>query len=506
MNNDLKITCPECNASFDAGDAFNAHLEKAQKEAENKYKSQLLKKQDEIKEIKKAESEKAAKEVEEKIKRFIEQAEKDKIKAQKEANAKAKAEAEKDKEDFIKLFKDQEKKKIEKEIKYDLEQKSKKVDSSKDKLIQELKEKTEKIQKEREIENARNKKQIEELASLNARTKSEIKGEVQEELIQDYLKRKFPEDIIQEVKKGARGPDCILTINYKGKKDIGKIYIESKDTKVWNEEWVKKLFNDMQTQGANNGIIISTCLPKDFDETSGFVNREANTITIIKMDYTSIHLTVNFIKSLLIYKERNAASTNLPEEVMKVWENVKSPNFQMPIRSIVNQIESFKKIFNKDIKDFNNSVANKERTLKQLENDLIRMISSFTKSVGEIFPQDLLSYNEENLLQENSSLKPINKNEKINIDLNLPKEFLDIIKINIHKDWTSLSTKTFAALKELNIVYVGDLISYKKNDLLKARNFGNKSLEELQKYMSIYDLNFGTKLLNWSVARLELDD
>jgi len=66
---------------------------------------------------------------------------------------------------------------------------------------------------------------------------------------------------------------------------------------------------------------------------------------------------------------------------------------------MVNQIENFSKIFKKDQKDFNNSLANKERTLKQLENDLIRMISSFTKSAGEIFPQDLLSYKDENLLE-----------------------------------------------------------------------------------------------------------
>ena len=100
----------------------------------------------------------------------------------------------------------------------------------------------------------------------------------------------------------------------------------------------------------------------------------------------------------VIFKERNAASTNLPEEIMKVWENVKSPNFQMPVRSIVDQIEIFKKIFNKDIKDFNNSLANKERTLKQLENDLVRMISSFTSSAGEIFPQDLLEHKDNKLI------------------------------------------------------------------------------------------------------------
>jgi len=519
MNNNLKITCPKCKATFDAGDAFNTHFENAQveakkqaeKDAEEKYKLKIEKQQEEIQAVKREESKKAAEEADKKIKTYIEQFEKDKIKAQKDAEAQAKIKAEKDKELFIKSFQEEQQKKIEKQIKDDLEQKSKKEELIKDKLIKELKEKNEKIQKEREIENERNKKQIEELVSLNNKTKSEIKGEVQEELIQDYLIRKFPEDIIQEVKKGARGPDCIFTINYKGKKDIGKIYIESKDTKSWNEEWVTKLFNDMQIQGADNGIIVSTCLPKDFDENSGFVNRQGNTITIIKMDYASIHITVSLIKSLLIFKKRNNTSANLPDEIMKVWENVKSPNFQMPVRSIVDQIEKFKKIFSKDVKDFNTSLANKEFTLKQLENDLIRMISSFTKSAGEIFPQDLLSYKDDYLLEESPSSKVINKKEEINkkkeivIKSDLSHDFLNIIKINIHKEW-SLSMRTFSALKDLDIIYVGDLISYDKNDLLKIRNFGNKSLEEITDYMATYDLNFGTNIKDWNLIRLSLDE
>ena len=418
MTNNFEITCPKCKASFNAEEAFKEHFEiekkkeivrikneetkKAQLEAAKKYETKIekyeeekLKKDKEFEKIKSEEIKKAQLEADKKIKVYLEQSEKEKLKEQKDAEKKAKDTAEKEKELFIKTFKADE----EKKIRDDVELKSKKEASNKDKIIQELKDQFEKTNKERSIENERNKKQIQELVSLNAKTKSEIKGEVQEELIQDYLKKRFPEDNIEEVKKGARGPDCILTINYKGKKNIGKIYIESKDTKIWNEEWVTKLFNDMQTQGASNGIIISTSVPKDFDEKSGFVNREGNTITIIKMDYAIIHITVSLIKSVLIMKERNANSQNLPEHVIKVWENVKSPNFQMPIRSIVNQIREFQKIFKKESKDFHNSTSNKERTLKQLENDLVRMITSFTKTAGEIFPQDLLEHTDDNLLE-----------------------------------------------------------------------------------------------------------
>ena len=66
--------------------------------------------------------------------------------------------------------------------------------------------------------------------------------------------------------------------------------------------------------------------------------------------------------------------------------------------------------------------------------------------------------------------------------------------------------RTFSALKDLDIIYVGDLISYDKNDLLKIRNFGNKSLEEITDYMATYDLNFGTNIKDWNLIRLSLDE
>jgi hypothetical protein len=43
MNNNLKITCPKCKATFDAGDAFNAHFENAQIENEKKLSSEMTK-------------------------------------------------------------------------------------------------------------------------------------------------------------------------------------------------------------------------------------------------------------------------------------------------------------------------------------------------------------------------------------------------------------------------------------------------------------------------------
>ena len=47
---------------------------------------------------------------------------------------------------------------------------------------------------------------------------------------------------------------------------------------------------------------------------------------------------------------------------------------------------------------------------------------------------------------------------------------------------------------------LGDLVAYNKNDLLKFRNFGKKSLTELEDLLKAMELNFGM-----DVAKYKLD-
>jgi len=75
---------------------------------------------------------------------------------------------------------------------------------------------------------------------------------------------------------------------------------------------------------------------------------------------------------------------------------------------------------------------------------------------------------------------------------------------DVHGEYGKLRYDINRLHQDAHIIHVGDLISYEKKDLLKARNFGNKSLEELTDYMSQYDLNFGTNIKDWNLIRLQL--
>ena len=54
-----------------------------------------------------------------------------------------------------------------------------------------------------------------------------------------------------------------------------------------------------------------------------------------------------------------------------------------------------------------------------------------------------------------------------------------------------LSVRALNCLKAADIETLGDLVAFNKNDLLKFRNFGKKSLTELEELVEIKNLAFG---------------
>ena len=55
----------------------------------------------------------------------------------------------------------------------------------------------------------------------------------------------------------------------------------------------------------------------------------------------------------------------------------------------------------------------------------------------------------------------------------------------------NLSVRALNCLKAANVETLGDLVHYNKNDLLKFRNFGKKSLSELEALLDTLNLSFG---------------
>ena len=64
-----------------------------------------------------------------------------------------------------------------------------------------------------------------------------------------------------------------------------------------------------------------------------------------------------------------------------------------------------------------------------------------------------------------------------------------------------LSVRALNCLKAAEVDTLGDLVSFNKNDLMKFRNFGRKSLTELEELVVLKGLNFGMDLTKYKLDK-----
>jgi len=64
-----------------------------------------------------------------------------------------------------------------------------------------------------------------------------------------------------------------------------------------------------------------------------------------------------------------------------------------------------------------------------------------------------------------------------------------------------LSVRALNCLKAAEVDTLGDLVSFNKNDLMKFRNFGKKSLTELEELVNVKGLHFGMDLTKYKLDR-----
>ena len=143
-------------------------------------------------------------------------------------------------------------------------------------LNEKLREEREKIQKatddkvelrlkEKEEQLEMLKKQLQEAQRKAEQGSMQLQGEVQELAIEEWLREKFPFDTIDEVKKGARGADCMQIVHTREHQNCGKIYYESKRTKDFQKSWIEKFKADMRDKGADIGVLVTEVMPSELD-------------------------------------------------------------------------------------------------------------------------------------------------------------------------------------------------------------------------------------------------
>ena len=76
-----------------------------------------------------------------------------------------------------------------------------------------------------------------------------------------------------------------------------------------------------------------------------------------------------------------------------------------------------------------------------------------------------------------------------------------LLKTKLTDSSLNLSVRALNCLKAADVETLGDLVQYNKTDLLKFRNFGKKSLSELDDFLERLNLSFGTDISKYKLDR-----
>ena len=161
----------------------------------------------------------------------------------------------------------------------------------------------------------------------------QLQGEVLELAIEDGLKRAFPLDAIDEVKKGARGGDIIQRVTSRAGQAAGVMLWESKRAKDWSPAWISKLKEDMRACGADVGVLVSmtTAVPKEWVAGQLFGLHEDVWVTSWS---AALQLAEVLRTGLLDVHKQRLISAGKGEKMEAVYDYLTSPQFAHKLKAV----------------------------------------------------------------------------------------------------------------------------------------------------------------------------
>lgn len=107
------------------------------------------------------------------------------------------------------------------------------------------------------------KKKLDEAKSQAEQGSMQLQGQVQELEILELLREFHPYDECTQSKTGSNAADILQIVRTASGAECGKIYYESKRTKSWSNDWIKKFKQDNVNTKADILVLVTNALPKD---------------------------------------------------------------------------------------------------------------------------------------------------------------------------------------------------------------------------------------------------
>jgi len=137
--------------------------------------------------------------------------------------------------------------------------------------------------------------------------------------------------------------------------------------------------------------------------------------------------------------------------------------------------------------------ADYEKLIFDIETDGSIHPKDALKEAAKILTHHIMLFSDEKITLEKEENK---ENEEFDEEVLHMRQLLKTKLVDM-----DLSVRALNCLKAADVDTLGELVQYNKNDLLKFRKFGKKSLTELDELLVNYNLNFGMDIVKYKLDK-----
>jgi len=228
---------------------------------------------------------------------------------------------------------------------------------------------------------------------------------------------------------------------------------------------------------------ITVSISKQDTFTAGDINKFSNSFQVLNPDLVICHLDpeVSFEIELTIMKGRGYVPADENKPVDQVFGQIAIDSVFTPVKNVKYSVENTRVEQKTDY----------ERLLLEISTDGSIHPEEALKGAANILIQHFMLFSDNTMTFE--SVKPEEEEAVDEEMLHMRK----VLKTPLHD--MDLSVRAYNCLKAADIRTLGDLVQLDLSDMMKFRNFGKKSLTELENLVSDKGLTFGMDISKYKL-------
>lgn len=205
----------------------------------------------------------------------------------------------------------------------------------------------------------------------------QAQGEAQELAIEKWLASQFSFDSIEEIKKGARGGDCIQHVTQSNGAICGIIYYESKRTKAFGGDWIEKFKEDIRERNADIGVLVTETMPSD-------MQRAGLRDGIWICTYPEFKVLCAVLRdSLLRVSNAVVVQENKGDKMTMLYDYLTSNEFRLQIEAIVEGFTQMQSDLEKEKRAMNQIWKQREKQIMKVIDNTNYMYGSMKGIAGD---------------------------------------------------------------------------------------------------------------------------